>query len=248
MEFQASACAGSCSGQGRAVRVLSSSHQIQKQNQTAEPQPGDLPCSDRAGSRVQSSVRGCHNVVNLSSKGSSVSPPVHASCWRSLNYRCNGLWRTILTVFCSHRSSIPNDTWLFVNVMPELYSLLRFISNVPQETSLVVRWLGIHLPAQRTWVGSLVGDLRSHCCEASKPAHSLQLEKNPCACTKTQGSQNKVKLIKNKQKIDNVHWLVRNTGDDFLSYPSPLFRENGAVKSLLNFHHPIDLSPSTPGI
>ena len=91
MEFQASACAGWCSGQGRAVRVLSSSHQIQKQNQTAEPQPGDLPCSDRAGSRVQGSVRGCHKVVNLSSKGSSVSPPVHASCWLSLNYRCNGL-------------------------------------------------------------------------------------------------------------------------------------------------------------
>ena len=248
MEFQASACAGWCSGQGRAVRVLSSSHQIQKQNQTAEPQPGDLPCSDRAGSRVQGSVRGCHKVVNLSSKGSSVSPPVHASCWLSLNYRCNGLWRTILAVLCSHRSSIPKDTWLFVSSMPVLYSLPRFISNVSQETSLVVRWLGIRLPAQRTWVGSLVGELRSHCCEASKPAHSLQLEKNPCACTKVLCSQNKVKLIKNKQKIEKVHWFVRNTGVDFLSYPLPLFRENGAVKALLNFHQPTDLSPSTPGI
>ena len=54
-------------------------------------------------------------------------------------------------------------------------------------TSLVVRWLRIHLPMQGTRVRSLVGELRSHMHGATKPLRCrtrvLQLQ-SPCAATK----------------------------------------------------------------
>ena len=38
-----------------------------------------------------------------------------------------------------------------------------------QETSLVVQWLRIYLPVQVRQVPSLIGELRSPCCRATKP-------------------------------------------------------------------------------
>ena len=73
MEFQASVCAGWCAGQGRAVstRQLPSSPGRIKAGRISRQQSPSLeicpvPCSDRAGSRVGGSIRGCHKVVNIS--------------------------------------------------------------------------------------------------------------------------------------------------------------------------------------
>ena len=41
---------------------------------------------------------------------------------------------------------------------------------VVQGTSLVVQWLRMHLVMQRSWVRSLVRELRSPCHGATKPA------------------------------------------------------------------------------
>lgn len=63
MEFQASACAGWCAGQGRAVstrQLPSSPGRIRQPSPSLEICP--VPCSDRAGSR------GCHKVVTISLK------------------------------------------------------------------------------------------------------------------------------------------------------------------------------------
>lgn len=75
MEFQASVCAGWCAGQGRAVstRQLPSSPGRIKAGRISRQQSPSLeicpvPCSDRAGSRVGGSIRGCHKVVNISLK------------------------------------------------------------------------------------------------------------------------------------------------------------------------------------
>ena len=50
--------------------------------------------------------------------------------------------------------------------------------------SLVVKLLRIHLPMQEIWVQSLVGELRFHMLQTNE-AQVPQLERSPCAATKT---------------------------------------------------------------
>ena len=46
-------------------------------------------------------------------------------------------------------------------------------------TSLVVQWLRIQFPIQEMWVQSLVRELRSHICEATKIYYIIMLFRNP---------------------------------------------------------------------
>ena len=48
-----------------------------------------------------------------------------------------------------------------------------YLKMAKMGTSLMVQWLGLHLPMQDR-IQSLVGELRSHCLMAKKPTHKTE--------------------------------------------------------------------------
>ena len=67
------------------------------------------------------------------------------------------------------KSKFPSIFRESVNTSKLLRPILQFKTSW-LGTSLVVQWLGIHLPMRGTWVRSLVGELGPTCHEAAKPA------------------------------------------------------------------------------
>ena len=99
-------------------------------------------------------------------------------------------------------------------------------------TSLVVQWLRIHLPMQRTRVWPLTGKLRYHMCKATKPAHH---KKRACAA--------KMK----KRERETLHWetLAPKTPrwELLMALPLPHLHLCSLLLSLIE-----DRSPEWPGL
>ena len=104
--------------------------------------------------------------VGRSGKGCTVLWNSHLSLSRMSGSRNRNF--SLTQVFIAS-TSIPNtkhDTQKMLNKFvlnegPVEQRRWRELNHKMLETSLVVQWLRIHLPVQGTWVGSLVGELRS---------------------------------------------------------------------------------------